>query len=550
MSWADVDRLISEQKFEAASKAVTAIRERAREAGDAGEWTRALVEETKLRMALHGYETAVRFLRAQPWPEEAVSQAVLELYYANSLATYARVYSWEIRQRERVETSGELDLKAWDLERIVEEADRAYFEVWSQRGEWGSEPLGGLARYIQQNNYPPRIRGALRDAVTYLWIELLADTSLWSPAESNDVFRLDAAALIAGDPESSAAVALDNPAVHPLVKISALLDDLEAWHAAGDRPEAALEARLERLRRLHAALDSTADRLAIRRHLEIVQEGFDSAFDWWSMGQATLAEFIRSESDTDALVRARAVAIAGRDRHPGSIGGQRCANIAASIEAASYSLAAMATDGAGRRSIQINHRNVPAVYFRAYRYDLFDFIEGAEDYNLQPHYREAEEIMAGVPDAEWMVELPPTPDYRSCRRVIAVPRTPGNARSPPVMLTPATRPVLFATVARCMFTEAPVTRCSTSAQSPAAHTPSIRVRWWSSTATAPVSPSGMPASRASSTTGREPIDSTTTSAGIVSPSNETPLTRSVPSICATIAPVSTAIPIARTASAT
>ena len=236
MSWADVDRLISEQKFEAASEAVTAIRERAREAGDAGEWTRALVEETKLRMALHGYETAVRFLRAQPWPEEAVSQAVLELYYANSLATYARVYSWEIRQRERVETSGELDLKAWDLERIVEEADRAYFEVWSHRGGWGSEPLGGLARYIQQNNYPPRIRGTLRDAVTYLWIELLADTSLWSPAESNDVFRLDAAALIAGDPESSAAVALDNPAVHPLVKISALLDDLEAWHAAGDRP--------------------------------------------------------------------------------------------------------------------------------------------------------------------------------------------------------------------------------------------------------------------------------------------------------------------------
>ncbi len=166
MTWNEVDRLISEQKYEAASKAVTAIRDRAQEAGDADEWTRALVEETKLRMALHGYETAVRFLREQPWPEDEVSQAVLELYYANSLATYARVYSWEIRQRERVETSGELDLKAWDLERIVEEADRAYLALWSKRGEWGSEPLGGLARYIQQNNYPPRIRGTLRDAVT------------------------------------------------------------------------------------------------------------------------------------------------------------------------------------------------------------------------------------------------------------------------------------------------------------------------------------------------------------------------------------------------
>jgi uncharacterized protein YfaS (alpha-2-macroglobulin family) len=413
MTWDEIDRLISEQKYEAASKAVAAIRERALEVSDADEWTRALVEETKLRMALHGYETAVRFLREQPWPEDEVSQAVLDLYYANSLATYARVYSWEIRQRERVETSGELDLKVWDLERIVEEADRAYLALWSKRGEWGSEPLGGLARYIQQNNYPPRIRGTFRDAVTYVWVELLADTSLWSPAESNDVFRLDAAALITGDPEASSAVALDDAAVHPLLKIGALLDDLEVWHSSGDRPEAALEARLERLRRLHAALSATGDRLSIRRHLEAVQERFDSSFGWWSMGQAVLAEFIRSESDPDALVRARAAAIAGRDRHPGSIGGQRCANIAASIEAPTYSLAAMATDGAGRRSFQISHSNLPALHFRAFRYDLVDFIEGAEDYNLQPHYREAEEIMAGRPDAEWMVELPPTPDYRS-----------------------------------------------------------------------------------------------------------------------------------------
>jgi len=157
VTWNDVDRLISEQKFEAASKMVAAIRERAREAGDASEWTRALVEETKLRMALHGYETAVLFLRTEPWPEDAVSQAVLELYYANSLATYARVYSWEIRQRERVETSGELDLKKWDLEQIVEEADRAFLAVWSAREEWGSESLGELSRYIHQNNYPPRI---------------------------------------------------------------------------------------------------------------------------------------------------------------------------------------------------------------------------------------------------------------------------------------------------------------------------------------------------------------------------------------------------------
>jgi uncharacterized protein YfaS (alpha-2-macroglobulin family) len=413
VSWDDVDRLISEQKFETASKAVAAILERAREEGDAAEWTRALVEETKLRMALHGYETAVRFLRSEEWPDDAVSKAVLELYYANSLATYARAYSWEIRRRERVDTAGELDLKKWDLEQIVEEADRAFLSVWSAREEWGSESLGELSRYIHQNNYPPRIRGTLRDAVTYLWIELLADSSMWSPAEANEVFRLDLAALIEGDPKSSSKLDLADATVHPLLKIGALLDDLEAWHGGSDQPEAALEARLERLRRLNGAFDTAEDKLAIRRHLEEVQARFDRSLEWWSKGQATLAEFIREESDPDALVRARAAAIAGRDRHPQSVGGRRCDHIVASIEAPSYGVTAMATDGADRRSFQINHRNFTSLHFRAWRYDLRRFVEDSEDYNLLPGHREAEEIMAGSPDTEWSISLPETPDYRS-----------------------------------------------------------------------------------------------------------------------------------------
>ena len=69
VTWEDVDRLISEQKFEAASDAVGVIREHARGAGDETQWTRALVEETRLRMALHGYETAVRFLRTYIIPK-------------------------------------------------------------------------------------------------------------------------------------------------------------------------------------------------------------------------------------------------------------------------------------------------------------------------------------------------------------------------------------------------------------------------------------------------------------------------------------------------
>ncbi len=170
VNWDEVQRLYGEQKYEAAFEIVNAIRERAEAEGDAEVWTRAIVEQVKLRSALHGYETAVRFLKETPWPDDEIARAALDLYYADSLATYVHAYSWEIRQRERVETTGELDLKKWDMDQIVEEANRTYAELWSRRAAWGEASLGRLARYIEQNDYPPRIRGTLRDAVSYLWV--------------------------------------------------------------------------------------------------------------------------------------------------------------------------------------------------------------------------------------------------------------------------------------------------------------------------------------------------------------------------------------------
>ncbi len=414
LNWEEVQRLQNDQKFEAAFDVVEAIRQRAEVAGEAEEWTRAIVEQVKLRSALHGYETAVRFLKETPWPDDEISRAVLDLYYAHALATYVHAYSWEIRQRERVETTAELDLKKWDVDQIVEESNRAFGELWARREAWADEGIGVLARYIEQNDYPPRIRGTLRDAVSYLWTELLADTSLWRPDQSNDIFRIDFGILLVGNPAESGDLDLANPEIHPLVKIGAVLDDLEAWHDGEGRPEAALEARLERLRRFNTGFSNRHDRLAIRENLEATLASFDPSFEWWSMGQSLLAEFIRAEDTPDALIRAREAALAGRDRHPGSIGGKRCNHTVASIEAPNYAIQTMKADGEGRRSIQINSTNLDTLYFRAYPYDLIDAITSAQDNQLLPGHREVPKIMAeSQPVAEWMHTLPSTPDYRS-----------------------------------------------------------------------------------------------------------------------------------------
>ncbi len=253
-TWKEVDRLVSEQKFEEASRAIDALLQSAKARKDSAEWTKALIRSVQVRTGLHGYETAVRFLKDEPWPPDLLSRAALELFYAQSLVNYARMYSWEVSQRERVESKGTVDLKAWTREQIYDEAVRAYVALWKEREALGRENVKALAEFMEPNDYPPGIRPTLRDAVAYFFADLLADSSGWSPAQSNAVYALDLAGLLRADAKSTAAIRLDDPAVHPVERFVAVLADLEGWHAGRGEREAAFEARLERLRRLQRCL--------------------------------------------------------------------------------------------------------------------------------------------------------------------------------------------------------------------------------------------------------------------------------------------------------
>jgi len=442
--WARVDRLVGEQKFEEASSEVDGILKAARGAGDQANWTKALVRRAQLRMALHGAETAVRELKEASWPKGADHRAVLNLFYARTLLEYVNVYSWEIRQRERVASGEEVDLQSWTLDQIVSEARSAFLEVWRLREGLCGTPVEAYREYIHPNTYPGEIRGTLRDAVTYLFVGHLADSSLWTPKESNETYRLDLETLLAaeerpggglsilgslfgkGGEETAVEDAVSDADVHPLEKICLLLDDLEAWHLSERKRGAALEARLERCRRLRAGFSEEEDRRRIREDLEGRLPDFRSV-PWWSMGMAQLAEFVRSDGEPGSRVRARAIADEGAKRYPDSPGGQRCRHITASIESPDFSLQAMSADGPDRRSFRVNHRNLDRLYFRAYPVDLLDRLKQARDYNMLPRWREVEAIIEGSrPAHSWSVSLPPTPDYESHATYVKPPmRAPG-----------------------------------------------------------------------------------------------------------------------------
>lgn len=418
--WSQVEKLASEQKYDEAQALVRTIRQRAQKVGEdaAEEWTAALLREVQLELALSGFESAVRLLREQPWPKDALSQLALELHYAHSLTVYLQAYSWEIGQREKVASKAEVDLKSWSKAQIVAEAQHAYQRLWERRLTLSQAPLSLLKPHLEPNDYPPAIRDTLRDALSYFAVELLTNSQHFTPEESNSLYLLDVPALIKGG-ASAGAVNLDDPTLHPLVRAMAVLDDLEAFHRQQGQLEAALEARLTRVRTLRSLLTDAGDRERLRAHLTEILPAYRK-LPWWAMGMATLAELLKQ--DDHDLVRAHAVASDGAAAYPDTPGGKSCANLKATIEAPSYSLASMTVDAPGKRSLAVSHQNIGTLYFRAYEFDLKKRLLAKSDVDLLDSEEVVQPLIKkGKPAAAWQVELPATPDYQTHRTYVTPP---------------------------------------------------------------------------------------------------------------------------------
>ena len=418
--WAEIDRWVEDQKVESASHGAEARLAAAKASGDADEWTRALAKVTQLRIALEGYETAVRFLRTETWPKSPPHRAVLDLVYAGALETYAQAYSWELRQREHVDSKEVVDLKSWTSDEVHAEAQRAFEEAWRDREALGSVPVSRFASVLEPGNYPPGIRDTLRDVVSHLRVESLQDSSDWRPEHANGLYRLDLAALVKGDAASSSRVKLDDASVPPLTRASAILDDLDAWHSGRGEREAALEARLARVELLARLFTEPAQRAVIRKDLEARLPAFRDVA-WYSAGAAKLAELLRDGGDFVAALR---VAGEGKAAFPKSIGGQRCASIAQGIEAPDFQVSAMTADGPGRRSIEVTHKNLAELYFRSYPVDLEKWIAQTREYGVLPSAVEISRLMSSAkPERSWTEKLPATPDFQSHRTFVTPPVT-------------------------------------------------------------------------------------------------------------------------------
>ncbi len=413
-NWKQIDKLIDEQKLKEAEKAVVKIFDQAKNK-DSRDWARSLIKLTKIRIGLNSYETAVKELKSAEWPKSSPDRTLVELYYAQALFAYLQEYSWEIRQRERTVTSDVVDLKAWTVEQIYEEALRTYGSIWSQRSKVETLNIESYKDFLTPNNFPKQIRSTLRDLITYKTVEALQNTAFWRTEDSAQIYRLNLEQLLNGNSGLTDDSAFKNLKNHPIQIITFLLSELKAWHQKKNQHEAALEAGLSLHVALHQLFNEPQDRKKIRTSLATYIE--DSKKNPWTA--RALGELANLMQEQGELIEAHKLAKDCMRDFPAEQA-KKCAYLVRYIEQPDLRIISMRNDGLNKRSVLVEHKNLKDVYFRAYKISLSDFLTKSKE-QIVPSYTQHQDMLKTKADFSWTQPLPATPDFRTHRTFVIPP---------------------------------------------------------------------------------------------------------------------------------
>jgi uncharacterized protein YfaS (alpha-2-macroglobulin family) len=410
--WQKVKQLEEEQKYDAALGEVKLIIEAAQKANNQPEWSKALVRATLLQRGVHSNETAVRFFLESKWPEDATYDSLLRLFYAATLNDYYNHYAWEINQREKVAASKGLDLKQWTAFDIFAEVHKQYLTLYQRRELLAKLQAKDYPDYLTPGNAPGDIRASLRDFVVYAWGEFLGNTTTWRPYELKEKHKLDFSDLANCQKAYPADFSAEKSAsgdAHPLTKLCALLEEHFCWHNAAGRHEAALEARLEKIRHLGKIFGEASRCDTLIASLNSLLPGYVQ-YPWWAMGQYEAAALYEKKGD---LVAAHDTAVAAHTKYPESMGGQRCLYLAKNIEAPDFNITTMSVDRPRTNALEIVHKNVTKLYLRAYFVNFFEWLNRPYRYLSGMEYNELRDIVHKArPLVSWEVELKDVGDYR------------------------------------------------------------------------------------------------------------------------------------------
>ena len=408
--WNSVERLIKEQKATQVSRQIDHILKQAKRQKDNKSWQQALILNATIKSQTGQFENALKYLN-QPWPRDNESQMLLNLHKAYLIINYIQAYRWEIQQREKISSRKSVALKKKTMTQLVREINQSFAKAYTLAARQDKPldsyklPIANLKNYFVKPSYPANVRGNIRDTITYLWVDFLQDSSLWSPQQSSAANAYSLQELLAVSYRDKFGYSAN---VNPLKRLLWLLSDLEHYELSQKKPEAALEAFRVKIEKLSQTRTAAED---LKQLIHVLRQRINQtnrALPWVNMLRNTLAKLLQKTNTDDANIQSVAVLKQCLAQHPKHNATAFCKTQFERITKPSIQLTSMKSDGLQKRSLLVNHANVSRVYFRAWKINLAEIMHD----KLNERARLLMQNPRRRPDAQWQSNVPDKKDYK------------------------------------------------------------------------------------------------------------------------------------------
>lgn len=390
--------------------------EKLRQIADAARSEKAFAEAIRatgwsmtLEAQIEGFEPVEVIRRLQKeipaWPAEA--RPLLEVLLARWYWNFFQEHRWQFAERTQTDQGAGDDPATWDLARILAEIDVHYTAALGAGDRLRAVPVREWDGLLEPGTQPDEYRPTLYDFVAAQALEFY-QAGEQAGNRSEGAFELEADSPVFGTRNEFLAWELPEPALaHPLGKALRIYQELLRFHEASGAVRAVMEADLGRLRlgRNQAAGEVRDERYrqALARFVE--ENGNDEIS---ARARALWAGQLREE---EAQAEAHAVALAGSQAFPGTVGGHQCHNLIQEIEEPGLSLMIERVWNQPGPEVRVSYRNLTGVHFRIVKYD-FERLKRVGGWGLEElDQEEVRKLAGGKPLRQWSRTLPATVDF-------------------------------------------------------------------------------------------------------------------------------------------
>src|ERR1051326_6857704 len=350
-------------------------------------------------------------------PKEMVP--VLDTLLAHWYWQYFQQNRWRFMQRTVTAAANGKDFTSWDLPRLFAKIDAQFQNALAAEQVLKVTPITAWDELLQKGTMPDSYRPTLYDFIAHEALEFYTSGEQ-AAAKPQDAFELAADGPVLGPAQafmnwkpSVSAGSNSNSAVLRAVEVyQALL----RFHANDSVPRLAFASA--DLARLTWVWNSAFGEDKNSRYKTALEDFIKNNGDFEIAALATEdeARLLQQEGD---LGWARNLAQRGALLFPRSPGSVLCRNLVAEIEAKSATIFTERVwncfDGNAANecpTINVNYRNVEAIYFRAIPYTWEIFLQKRYNRPENLNLNERREVLSKPAALEWSEKLAATPDYQ------------------------------------------------------------------------------------------------------------------------------------------